>query len=361
MSIEFKNYLKTKYVGVYESKESYGDIGKKYIGKFQYIGKRYIKDIGYSIKDKLDPKKSHDKLLIYKKEIKEKVKKDKIDSKKYIDIKENIFPYYNLIIDKILVRKALKKVYEKEKIKPFQVELIKLQNYLEISQKKMIILFEGRDAAGKGGIIRRITRYMNPRHYKIIALGKPSEIQRKQWYFQRYVENLPSAGEMILFDRSWYNRAMVEPIFGFCNPKEYKNFLEDVNTFERSLIKEDTVLIKLYFSVSKQTQFDRFKQREDNPLKNWKLSKVDLQAQELWEQFSEKKYNMLKQTSTENEPWIIIKSNDKSVATMEAMKIILNSVKYTDKNKNLDYEIDNKKVFTAKEEMKIMKKDSFNE
>ena len=351
-----KNYLKTKYTGIYESKDSFGNIGKKFIGKFQYLKKQYIKDLGYSIEDKMDVSKAYKKLILYKEEIKEKVKKSKTDNKKYVSIKENIYPYYNLINDKSLVKKALKKIYEKERLQPYQIELVKLQNFLEISKKKIIILLEGRDASGKGGIIRRITRYMNTRHYRVVALGKPTETQLSQWYFQKYVERFPCAGEIILFDRSWYNRAMVEPVFGFCTPKQHKSFLEDVNTFERSLIKEDIVLIKIYLSVSKEVQLERFNQRESNPLKNWKMSKIDLQAQKLWNQFSEKKNIMLKQTSTKTEPWTVIKSDNKSIATMEVLKIILNSIKYTDRDKNLNFELDNKVVFSSSEELKNMKK-----
>jgi len=186
MPVQFnKNYIKTKYTGIYESKESFGNIGKKFIGKFQYLKRQYIKDLGYSIEDKMDVSKAYKKLILFKEEIKEKIKKNKIDNKKYVNIKENIFPYYNLINDKTLVKKALKKIYEKEKLQPYQVELIKLQNYLEISKKKIIILLEGRDASGKGGIIRRITRYMNTRHYRVVALGKPTETQLSQWYLKR--------------------------------------------------------------------------------------------------------------------------------------------------------------------------------
>ena len=357
MSVSFKkNYIKTNYIGIYESIDSFGNIGKKFIGKFQYLKKQYVKDLGYSIEDKMTASKAHNKLSVYKKEVKEKVKKNNIDNKKYVNIKENIFPYYNLIQDKTLVKKALRKIYEKEMLQPYQIELIKLQNFIEISKKKIIILLEGRDASGKGGIIRRITRYMNPRHYRVVALGKPTDTQLSQWYFQKYVEKFPCAGELVLFDRSWYNRAMVEPIFGFCTPKQYKVFLEDVNIFERSLIKEDITLIKIYLSVSKETQFERFNQRESNPLKNWKLSKIDLQAQKLWEQFTQKKNEMLRQTSTDTEPWIVIKSNNKSIATLETIKIILNSIKYLDKNKKLDFEINKKIVFSSKEELKNMKK-----
>jgi len=352
MTIELKNYTKTKYVGVYESKESYGDVGKKFIGKFQFRGKKHIKVLGYSFQDKINASKAYKLLLDYK----EKTKTDfQSKEKDYVDIKKNIFPYYNLINDKSLIRTTLKRLYEKEKLKPYQVELIKLQNFLKINKQKVIVLFEGRDASGKGGIIRRITKYMDIKHYRTIALGKPNELEKAQWYFQRYIEKFPANGEMILFDRSWYNRAMVEPVFGFCTPKEYKNFMNDVNSFERNLVNGGITLVKLYFSIKKETQQFRFKRRENNPLKNWKLSEIDLQAQELWENFSEKKENMLRKTSTDTEPWIIIKSDDKGLATMEAIKVILNSINYKDKNKHLDYVSDKKIVFSSKEELKTMR------
>ena len=162
----------------------------------------------------------------------------------------------------------------------------------------MIVLFEGRDAAGKGGTIRRVTRYMNEKHYRVVALGRPTEEQRSQWYFQRYVAQFPSGGEIVLFDRSWYNRAMVEPVFGFCTDEEYDHFMRGVTGFEKDLVRQGTVLVKLYFSVTKDEQARRFARRRDDPLRQWKLSEVDMQAQDRWDDFTERKYQMLKRTST---------------------------------------------------------------
>ena len=173
-------------------------------------------------------------------------------------------------------------VREEEELKPYQVELLKLQRYLEDENRRMIVLFEGRDAAGKGGTIRRVTRYMNEKHYRVVALGKPTEEQRTQWYFQRYVAQFPSGGEIVLFDRSWYNRAMVEPVFGFCTDEEYRNFLKGVVGFEKDLVRQGTILVKLYFSVTKEEQARRFERRRDDPLRQWKLSEIDVQAQEHW-------------------------------------------------------------------------------
>ncbi|MDB4575647.1 polyphosphate kinase 2, partial [bacterium] len=171
----------------------------------------------------------------------------------------------------MLFKRYLKHTQESS-LKPYQAELIKLQDHLEKTQKKMIILIEGRDAAGKGGAIRRITRYMNEKHYRVVALGKPSDVQVSQWYFQRYVEQFPRGGEIVLFDRSWYNRAMVEPIFGFCTPEQYNTFMKTVSQFEADLVQHGIIFHKIYFSVSKDVQAKRFKERETNQLKMWKLS-----------------------------------------------------------------------------------------
>ena len=217
---------------------------------------------------------------------------------------------------------------EKELLKPYQIELLKLQNHLEGTNRKLIILCDGRDASGKGGFIRRLTRYMNQKHYRVVALGKPTDVQKGQWFFQRYTAHFPRAGEIVIFDRSWYNRAVVEPVFGFCTENEYRVFMEDVVNFEKNLIKEGVELIKLYFSVSKNEQASRFKRRTADPLRKWKLSEVDLQAQTLWDEISIKKLNMLKETDTTETPWAIIRSNDKFLARKEAMKVILNKFNY---------------------------------
>ena len=176
---------------------------------------------------------------------------------------------------------------------------------------RMIVLFEGRDAAGKGGAIRRVTRYMNEKHCRVVALGRPTEEQRSQWYFQRYVAEFPTGGEIVLFDRSWYNRAMVERVFGFCTRKEYQDFLRGVTGFERDLVRQGTVLVKLYFSVTREEQARRFERRRTDPLRQWKLSEIDLQAQDRWDDFTHRKYEMLLRTDTRPAPWVIVRSNDK--------------------------------------------------
>ena len=251
-------------------------------------------------------------------------------------------------------KKAIKKFLEAEELKPYQAELIKLQRHLENNKLKMIILFEGRDAAGKGGTIRRVTRYMNEKHYRVVALGKPTEEQRTQWYFQRYVEHFPRGGEIVLFDRSWYNRSMVEPIFGFCTPEEYQIFIEDTPSFEKTLVRNGIILIKLYFSVTKEEQRRRFERRKTDPLRQWKLSEVDLQAQEKWDDFTKMKYEMLKHTHTTIAPWTIIRSDDKHLARLNAMRVILNSVHYEDRDEMLDFVLDSDIVVSGARELELM-------
>ncbi|MDJ0498987.1 MAG: polyphosphate kinase 2 [Acidimicrobiia bacterium] len=247
-----------------------------------------------------------------------------------------------------------KKPNKEAALRPYQVELLKMQDYLEANNRRMIVLFEGRDAAGKGGTIRRVTRYMNEKHYRVVALGKPTEEQRHQWYFQRYVQRFPTGGEIVLFDRSWYNRAMVEPVFGFCTPEEYKAFLRGVVGFEKDLVRQDTILVKLYFSVTKKEQARRFKRRISDPLRNWKLSEVDVQAQDRWDEFTEMKYRMLKRTSTVDAPWTIIRSENKQKARLNAMKVILNAVPYENRNPDLDFAPDPNVVISGARELELM-------
>ena len=232
----------------------------------------------------------------------------------------------------ILAKAALE-----SELKPFQAELILMQKYLEESQRRMIILFEGRDASGKGGTIRRVTRYMNEKHYRVVALGKPDDAVRTQWFFQRYVEHFPQGGESVLFDRSWYNRAMVEPVFGFCTPEEYQVFMKGVVGFERDLVRQGTILVKLYFSVTKNEQARRFSRRKNDALRQWKLSEVDLQAQERWEDFTNQKYQMLKKTHSNHAPWTVIRSQNKHQARLNAMRTILNSVPYERGDNDIDF------------------------
>jgi len=253
-------------------------------------------------------------------------------------------------------QEALRNYIESLELEIYQAELVKLQQHIDRHQLKLIILFEGRDAAGKGSVIGSVSRYMNPKHYRIVALGRPSEQEKTQWYFQRYIKHFPHGGEVVLFDRSWYNRAMVEHVFGFCTQNEYELFMKHVVPFEESLVESGTILVKLYFSVSKEKQAIRFEQRRLDPLRQWKLSEIDLQAQSMWNQFTTTKYNMLKYTNHPLGKWHIIRSSNKHKARLEAMKLILNQIEYDDKSQTLNFVQDKKTVFTAEEELSIMDK-----
>jgi len=220
--------------------------------------------------------------------------------------------------------------YEKE-LRKLQVELLKFQNHVKDKGLKYLLIFEGRDAAGKGGTIKRVTEHLNPRGARVVALEKPNEKEKTQWYFQRYVEHLPSAGEIVLFDRSWYNRAMVEPVMGFCTEREHHKFLKDAPDFERMIVESGTKIFKFYFSVSKEEQARRFKARETDPLKQYKLSPVDKESQKLWDEYTLAKFMMLSSTHTEYAPWTIVKSNNKKKARLNCIKHILNFVDYPDK------------------------------
>ena len=256
--------------------------------------------------------------------------------------------------EKSTMNKAGKKRKDEQQLKPYQAELIKLQRHIEETNQKMIILFEGRDAAGKGGTIRRVTRYMNEKHYRIVALGKPTEEQKTQWFYQKYISHFPRGGEIVLFDRSWYNRAMVESVFGFCTQKEYDDFMKGVKGFEKDLTRQGIILIKLYFSVTKDEQARRFERRKTDPLRQWKLSEIDVQAQDKWDEFTDTKYNMIKQTHSHNAPWTVIRSNDKQKARLEALKVILKAVNYEGRDENLDYTLDPKIVISGAREIEIM-------
>ncbi len=251
-------------------------------------------------------------------------------------------------------RKAVSRRRQEQSLKPFQAELIKMQGYLESTGTRMIILFEGRDAAGKGGTIRRVTRYMNEKHYRVVAMGKPTDEQRTQWFFQKYVAQCPRGGEVVLFDRSWYNRAVVEPIFGFCTPEEYENFMRGVVGFEKDMVRQGTILLKLYFSVTKDEQARRFERRKSDPLRQWKLSEIDVQAQDRWDEFTRQKHEMLRRTHTAQAPWTVIRSNNKYRARLNAMKVILNAVPYENRNPELDFVPDPDIVISGARELEIM-------
>lgn len=226
--------------------------------------------------------------------------------------------------EEINIRKALRYESYERNIERLQVELVQLQTWIIKNGHKAVVIFEGRDAAGKGGAIRRITHHLNPRHYRMIALPKPTEEEASQWYFQRYVNHLPIKGEMVFFDRSWYNRAVVEPVNGFCTPDQYERFMNQVNDFESMLIDADITLIKFYFSISKGEQAKRFEEIKSNPLKRWKMSPVDERAQELWDVYTQYKETMFERTDTEKCPWVIINANRKTTARVKAIKHILN-------------------------------------
>jgi polyphosphate kinase 2 len=257
-----------------------------------------------------------------------------------------------------IVRGALEKHYNSVELKPYQAELIKMQRHLEKTGKKMVILFDGRDASGKGGTIRRIVRYMNEKRYRVVALGKPSAHQKTELHIKRYIEHFPHAGEIVLFDRSWYNRALVEPVMGFCTEAQYKRFMKKVIIYEQNFLEDAgrTILIKLYFSVTKPEQNRRFKRRKNDPLRQWKLSEVDLQAQELWNEFTEKKFMLLKKTHTKKSPWWVIRSDNKHLARRATMKVILNSVRYKGRSRKLDFIPDPNIVIPGDKELKEMKK-----
>jgi polyphosphate kinase 2 len=253
--------------------------------------------------------------------------------------------------------RAVRTAKSEAKLRGWQVELLKMQRHLETQQQRMIVLFEGRDAAGKGGTIRRVTRFMNEKHYRVVALGRPTEEQRTQWYFQRFVAQFPSGGEVVLFDRSWYNRAMVEPVFGFCTESEYQDFMRGVTGFEKDLVRQGTILVKLYFSVTKEEQARRFGRRRGDPLRQWKLSEIDMQAQDHWDDFTERKYWMLRRTGTQTAPWSIIRSGDKQRARVNAIKVILNAVPYEGRNPDLDFVPDPEIVVSGPQEIALMEAD----
>ncbi|HBI16171.1 MAG TPA: polyphosphate kinase 2 [Desulfobulbaceae bacterium] len=249
--------------------------------------------------------------------------------------------------------------YEIE-LKKLQVELMKLQKYMKTKGERILVIFEGRDAAGKGGTIKRITEFLNPRNVKVVALAKPSDIEVTQWYFQRYVPHLPAAGELALFDRSWYNRAMVEPVMGFCSDEQHKRFLKDVALFEELLVKDGIRLFKFYFSVSKAEQERRFNARESDPLKEYKLSPVDNLAQKYWDQYTVKKFQMLNESNRSIAPWTIIRSDDKKKARLNCIKHILKSVSYPGKLDGKELMTDPDIVISGIDEIKHMETNLFD-
>ncbi len=236
--------------------------------------------------------------------------------------RDGVYPYRD---------KMKRKEYERQKAQ-LQVELLKVQRWVRRSGKKIVILFEGRDAAGKGGTIKRFMEHLNPRGARVVALDKPSEVERGQWYFQRYVRHLPTTGEMVLFDRSWYNRAGVERVMGFCTGQEYLEFLRQCPELERMLVNSGILLFKFYFSVSQDEQAHRFERRNTDPLKQWKISPVDLASLNKWDDYTQAKEAMFFYTDTADAPWTVIKSDDKKRARIAAMQYFLSRLDYPDKD-----------------------------
>lgn len=222
-------------------------------------------------------------------------------------------------------------VYDEDK-RRLQIELLKLQYFLKESGGRMVILFEGRDAAGKGGTIKRFTENLNPRGARVVALDAPSERESGQWYFQRYAANLPTAGEMVFFDRSWYNRAGVEKVMGYCTDEQHRQFIHQVPTFERMLVDDGITLVKLWFSVSRAEQRTRFLIRQVDPVRQWKLSRNDVESLDRWDDYTEAKVAMFRATDTEVAPWTVVKSNDKKRARLAAMRSVLSRVDYADRD-----------------------------
>ena len=238
------------------------------------------------------------------------------------DWRSGNYPYKNMMS---------RRNYEKQKYR-LQVELLKLQAWVKETGQRVVILFEGRDAAGKGGTIKRMMEHLNPRGARVVALEKPTELERGQWYFQRYVEHLPSRGEIVLFDRSWYNRAGVERVMGFCTDEEYREFVHEAPEFERNLVRSGIHLIKFWFSVSRKEQHRRFKEREVHPLKQWKLSLIDLASFDKWDEYTHAKEAMFSHTDTSDAPWTVIKSDCKKRARLNAMRYLLHKLPYSSKN-----------------------------
>ena len=234
---------------------------------------------------------------------------------------------------RINIDKALRMLRYEEELRLLQIELVNFQRWVKKKGLRVAIIFEGRDAAGKGGAIKRFKQHLDPRSTRVVALSKPTEVERGQWYFRRYIKELPNPGEIVLFDRSWYNRAVVEPVMGFCTPKEYNRFMVQVPGFEHMLYEDGVHIVKFWFSISKKEQKKRIGSRLLNPLKKWKFSPVDERGQELWDKYTYYKEQMFSKTHSTFSPWIIVRANDKKTARLESMRYVLSKFDYTTSHK----------------------------
>lgn len=230
---------------------------------------------------------------------------------------------------KIKIKGTLKNLRYEEELKLLQAELVNLQRWVAEKKLRVAVLFEGRDAAGKGGSIKRFTEHLNPRSMRVVALSKPTEVEKGQWYFRRYIKELPNPGEIVFFDRSWYNRAVVEPVMKFCSDKEYNQFMVQVPGFEHMLYEDGVIVIKFWFSIAKEEQKNRFESRMKNPLKVWKFSEVDMEGQRLWDRYTDFKEKMFSKTHSTFSPWIIVKTNDKKTARLESIRYVLSHFDYS--------------------------------
>lgn len=230
------------------------------------------------------------------------------------------------------ISEVLKTLQYEDELRKLQIELVKLQQWVQKNNKRVAVIFEGRDAAGKGGSIRRFTEHLNPRSMRTVALSKPTEVEQGQWYFRRYIKQLPNPGEIVFFDRSWYNRAVVEPVMGFCTKDQYKQYMVQVPEFEHMLYESGVDIIKFWFSITKEEQQRRFDGRLKNPLKRWKFSPVDKKGQEMWDKYTYYKEQMFSKTHTSYCPWIVIKTNDKLQARLESMRYVLSKFEYNNKD-----------------------------
>jgi len=309
----------------------------------------------------LEAKKSEQNDVNEDKASKGKKKKKETGKKKEKKIKKNLTEHTSFKNVNKKKTKGRKPVWVKkftleyeEELNKLQIELLKWQKHVIANEQRVLLLFEGRDAAGKGGTIKRIIEHMNPRGARVVALLKPSDRERTQWYFQRYIQHLPSAGEIVLFDRSWYNRAMVEPTMGFCTDEENKRFLKDTPMLESMLVKNGIILFKFFFSVSKEEQLRRFNSRETDPLKQYKISPVDREAQERWDDYTVRKFQMLNETNRTISPWTIIRSDNKKKARLNCIKHILSKVEYNRKIPQEELQIDPEVLISGIDEIRFM-------
>jgi polyphosphate kinase 2 len=232
----------------------------------------------------------------------------------------------------ISIDKVNQNLFYEQELRFLQIELVKLQHWVLKNKRRVVIIFEGRDAAGKGGNIRRFTEHLNPRSTRVVALTKPTDVEKGQWYFRRYIKELPDPGEIVFFDRSWYNRAVVEPVMGFCTDNQYHKFMAQVPEFEHMLYEDGTTIIKLWFSISKEEQLARFNSRLSTPLKRWKFSPVDKRGQELWDTYTHFREQMFSKTHTSYSPWITVKANHKKTARLESIRYVLSQFDYEGKD-----------------------------